>query len=250
MPASTGVLSNRSVVRTASVTVRVEDVLATSAKAEVIAEGLGGFVSGEKTTADPDQPSRSEAVVTLRVPADRMPALLTQLRALGTLLSEDQSADDVTGQVIDVAARISAQKASVARIRALMARANTLGQVVQIEGELTARQAALESLEGQAAALADQTTLATVTTTIVGPKAAPAAKHHQATTPSGFGAGLSKGWHAFSVAGTWLLTAIGVLLPFLVLLTPFALAGYVLARRRTKGEQAPASSEPPAPAAA
>ena len=86
-------------------------------------------------------------------------------------MSEDQSADDVTGQVIDVAARISAQRASVARIRALLAKATTLGQVVQVEGELTTRQAALESLEGQAAALADQTSLATATVTIVGPKA-------------------------------------------------------------------------------
>jgi len=178
-----------------------------------------------------------------------MPTLLTQLRGLGTLLSEDQSADDVTGQVIDVAARIAAQKASVARIRVLMNRATTLGQVVQIEGELTTRQAALESLEGQAAALADQTTLATVTTTIVGPQApAPVVRH--TTTPSGFGAGLSKGWHAFTVAGSWLLTAVGVLLPFLVLVTPFVLGGYVLARRRTRsGATAPTASAPP-PAAA
>ena len=169
----------------------------------------------------------------LRVPADRLPALLTQLHGLGTLVSEDQSADDVTGQVIDVAARISAQRASVARIRALLAKATTLGQVVQVEGELTTRQAALESLEGQAAALADQTTLATATVTIVGPKAVVTVTK-PAPAPTGFAAGLSKGWHAFSVAGTWLLTTLGVLLPFLVLLVPLAIGGWVLARRRSR----------------
>jgi hypothetical protein len=242
LPAGTA-LSDRSIVRTASVTVRVEDVLATSAKASAAAEGLGGFVAGEKTQASPDEPSKSEAVVILRVPADRLPALLSQLHSLGTLVSEDQSADDVTGQVIDVAARISAQKASVARIRALLAKATTLGQVVQIEGELTSRQAALESLEGQAAALADQTSLATATVTIVGPKAAVLAP--PAPEPTGFAAGLSKGWHAFATAGTWLLTAVGVLLPFLLLVAPFALAGYVLARRRARAVPPPPTAEPP-----
>jgi hypothetical protein len=249
LAAGTGVLADRSIVRTASMTVRAKDVLVASAQASSLAQALGGFVSGEKTQASPDQPAKSEAVIALRVPADRMPTLLTQLRGLGTLLSEDQSADDVTGQVIDVAARIAAQKASVARIRVLMSRATTLGQVVQIEGELTTRQAALESLEGQAAALADQTTLATVTATIVGPQAAAPVVRHT-TAPSGFGAGLSKGWHAFTVAGSWLLTALGVLLPFLVLVTPFVLAGYVLARRRSRsGAPATTASEPP-PAAA
>ena len=232
LPAATA-LSDRSIVRTASLTMRVRDVLETSAKASTLAEGLGGFVAGEKTQASPDEPSKSEAVVVLRVPADRLPALLTQLHGLGTLVSEDQSADDVTGQVIDVAARISAQRASVARIRALLAKATTLGQVVQVEGELTTRQAALESLEGQAAALADQTTLATATVTIVGPKAVVTVTK-PAPAPTGFAAGLSKGWHAFSVAGTWLLTTLGVLLPFLVLLVPLAIGGWVLARRRSR----------------
>jgi hypothetical protein len=236
-------LSDRSIVRTASLTVRAKDVLTTSAKASALAEGLGGFVAGEKTQASPDEPGKSEAVLVLRVPADRLPALLSQLHGLGTLVSEDQSAADVTGQVIDLAARISAQKASVARVQALLAKANTLGQVVQIEGELTSRQATLESLQGQAAALADQTTLATATVTILGPKAvAPAARP---APPTGFGAGLSRGWHAFSVAGTWLLTALGVLLPFLVLLAPFAAAGYLVARRRARTVPAPSATEPP-----
>ena len=44
-------LSDRSMVRTASLTLRVPDVLATSAKASALAEGLGGFVAGEKTQA-------------------------------------------------------------------------------------------------------------------------------------------------------------------------------------------------------
>ncbi len=242
-------LADRSIVRTATLSVRVPDVLAASARASALATAQGGFVAGEDTQAQPDHPAKAEAVLTLRVPSDRLPALLTQLRALGTLLNEEQSADDVTGQVVDVQARINAQKASVARVSALMARATTLGQVVQIEGELTRRQADLESLQGQAAKLADQTALATVTATIVGPTAAAAVVKPAPST--GFGAGLSKGWHAFAVSGTWLLTAVGAVLPFALLLAPFVLLFGWLARRRTRGagpDPGPSADAPPATA--
>ncbi len=242
-------LADRSIVRTATLSVRVPDVLAASARASALATAQGGFVAGEDTQAQPDHPAKAEAVLTLRVPSDRLPALLTQLRALGTLLDEEQSAADVTGQVVDVQARINAQKASVARVSALMARATTLGQVVQIEGELTRRQADLESLQGQAAKLADQTALATVTATIVGPTAAVAVVKPAPST--GFGAGLSKGWHAFAVSGTWLLTAVGAVLPFALLLTPFVLLFVWLARRRTRGagpDPRPSADAPPATA--
>ena len=241
-------LLNRSVIRTAGLTLRVPDVLAASARVSALTSADGGFVAGEQTDADPDQPTRAQAVLTLRVPSTRLPQLLTQLHGLGTLLSEQQAAQDVTGQVIDVQARIAAQKASVARITALMARANTLGQVVQIEGELTSRQAALESLQGQAAALADQTSLATVTATLVeSTKPVVVATSKPAST--GFGAGLSKGWHAFATAGTWLLTAIGTLLPFLLVVVPLLALASAVVRRRSRGPVVPAPSEPP-PAAA
>jgi hypothetical protein len=243
-PATQGVdvLSGRSVVRTAALTIRVPDVLAASARADALATSLGGFVAGEQTQAEPDHPSKAEAVLTLRVPAAQLPQLVSALHGLGTLVSEQQNAADVTGQVIDVQARIAAQRASVARVSALMSRATTLGQVVLIEGELTRRQADLESLEGQAAQLADQTSLGTVTATLVGPSATPVAK--PPPPPTGFGAGLSRGWHGFATAATWLLTVIGTALPFLLLAVPL-LALVAMLRRRQPGE--PVEAGPPLP---
>jgi hypothetical protein len=247
-PTSPGVdlLTGRSVVRTAALTLRVADVLAASARAGALASALGGFVAAEQTQAAPDQPAKAEADLTLRVPAAQLPVLVSQLRGLGTLVTEGQNAQDVTGQVIDVQARISAQRASVARISTLMAKATSLGQVVLIEGELTRRQANLESLQGQAAALADQTALGTVTATLFGPTATPVATKAP-PTPAGFGAGLSRGWHGFATAGTWLLTAIGTAVPFGLLAVPLA-ALVALLRRRQAGE--PVEAGPPLPPAA
>ncbi len=223
-------LQDRSVIRTASIEVRVKKVLDAENQIESLATGAGGYVGGEQTQADPDHPDLSRAVVTLRVPATALPQLLTDIGHLGGLLLQNQAATDVTGQVIDVQARLRSQQASVNRIRALLGQAKTLGQVIEIEGELANREGALESLQAQAKDLADQTSLATVTATLVGPEAAAPVKPVPA---KGFGHGLSRGWDAFTSATTWLLTAIGAALPFLVLLVPLVWVALLLRRRRT-----------------
>ena len=224
---------------------RVKDVVAASAQAETFAASAGGFVAGEQTQARPDDPRDASAVLTLRVPGDRLPSLLTSLARLGAMLSQDQSSSDVTDQVIDVNARIQAQQASVDRIRALLAQATTIGQVVDIESELSTREGALESLKGQAKALSEQTSLATVTATLVGPGAAPPPPKKAST---GFGHGLTQGWKAFTAAATWLLTALGAILPFLIIGVPIAWAVFVLRRRRPVIASLPASEPVSSPA--
>ena len=150
------------------------------------------------------------AQLTLRVPSDRFDALLLKVRGLGEVLEQTQQADDVTAQVADVDARVEAQRASVRRIQALLARANTIGEVVTVEAQLAQRQSDLESLEAQQKALADQTALATLQVGIVGPDPAGTIDEDE----TGFVAGLKRGWEAFTSATTAGLTAIGVLLPF------------------------------------
>lgn len=222
--------ADRAVVRTASLQVRVGgdgDVLAASRRAAAIAQGAGGYVSGENTSSDPEQPAKTVSELVLRVPNARLGSVLDQLGALGTLLQQRQDATDVTGQVVDLNARLASQRASVERVRALLARATTIGDVVQIEGELARREADLESLEAQAKQLADQTALATVTVTLVGPDT-PAPVEPK---PAGFLAGLAAGWHAFTAAGTWLLTAVGAALPFLLLAGVAAVVTVAVRRR-------------------
>jgi hypothetical protein len=242
-PAVVPGLLDRSIIRTAAVSVQVKNVLDAAAGVETLAAGAGGFVSDEQTNASPDHPSYARAVITVRVPGARLPQLLGDLARLGTLQSQSQSSSDVTGQVIDVNARIKSQQDSVNRIRALLAQATTIGQVVQIESELADRQGALESLEGQAKALADQTSLATVTATLVGPAAVPVVPK-PTPKPAGFGHGLSQGWKAFTSATTWLLTALGTLLPFVLVAVPLGWAALVYRRRRTGPGAAPVPTEP------
>jgi uncharacterized tellurite resistance protein B-like protein len=224
-------VDQREVVRTAQISVEVDDVYRAAGKAREIAARFHGFVSDEKAGDD-------SATVELRVEADQLDAALTALAELGPkVLGRGQQAQDVTDQVVDVKARLDSQRASVERVRALLGKATTIGEIVQIESELTRRQADLESLERRSAALANQVELATVSATLSKPGTTIADR----ADGTGFLDGLSAGWRVFLASAQVLLTILGALLPFLIALAIPA-AVIVLVRRR----RAPAPSPPPA----
>jgi hypothetical protein len=228
------VVTQRSIIHTGQITLRVKDVDIAAAQMESYASGAGGYVGGDNRTINGSQ---SVATVTLRVPADHFDATMTAIDLLGTEQSRTVSTQDVTNQVIDVAARLQSQQASVDRIRALLAQAKTIAEIVSIESELTQREADLESLEAQQASLGDLTTLSTITATLLGPQAhAVAAKKK---SPAGFIGGVEGGWHAFVAAMVWLLMVIGAILPFAVLI---GLVGWLARRlqRRMQARRVPA----------
>ena len=225
---------DRSIIRTASVTIQSDGVRSAADRARAIAVAAGGAVTSEQTTIDPVDEDRSLATLVLRVPADRLDAVLADLAELGELRDQTQSAVDVTGEVVDLEARIATQRASIERVRLLLARAETIGDVVAIESELTRREADLEALLARQAALADQAAQSTVTLVVLGPDAA------APEDETGFLAGLRAGWDAFVAASTALLTGLGAVLPFAVLALLLGLP--LLAWWRRHATRAPVSA--------
>ncbi|WP_194926970.1 DUF4349 domain-containing protein, partial [Catenulispora pinisilvae] len=231
-------VAGRSIVYSATMTVRTKDVTAATANAETLAESNGGFVGGENSQSGtvPDVQGLTQSTVTLRVPSAAFEKVIGQLGTGGVVQDETRSASDVTAQVVDTGTRITAQQASIARITDLMKSATNLSDVVTLEGELSRRESDLESMQAQLAALNDQVSLSTITVTFLVPQAtAPAAtptpKHQNA-----FQRGLHDGWQAFMGTVKVLLVIIGVLLPFAalaaVLWWPVTRSARVVARRR------------------
>lgn len=241
------------VVRTADLAVQTSDVAASVARVRSIAEAAKGFVADEQTTTSPSEPRPmesdgdpagprrpwSQSVLTLRVPNASLDRVMQEVGDLGSVTSRSQTSQDVTGKYVDTTSRVRSQTASVERVRALLAQAKDLGQVVQIEGELARREADLESLKSQLAALEDQTTLSTLTVTITPHETAAPPRHDD----NAFVAGLRGGWTALAASATVLLAVVGALLPFAVVV---ALLGapvlWWLRRQRRRRGQAPAAT--------
>ena len=214
-----------SVVRTGEMEVVVEDVRRAAEEAARLVQGAGGFVEADERARDggPDR-----AVLRLRIPPADFDATVGQLGGLGRERSRRLGSEDVSEQVVDLDSRLATQRASVARVRALLADADDLGEVVQVEGELTRRTADLESLEARLRALTGRADLGTLSLRLTAEDDA----RPVGAGPLGFSDGLSGGWDALRTAGRAVGVAVGALLPW----SPVLLAAVGLvwwARRRT-----------------
>jgi hypothetical protein len=209
-PAATGTprLPRSAIIRTATLTLQVEDVAKALDRAREAAEEAGGYPGEESTNRDRAGHERTRVV--LRVPAAAYDTVLAELQGAGRLIRRTARAVDVTDQVVDVDSRVKSQRASVDRIRALMARADKLSDVVALEGELSSRQADLEALLARQASLKDRTSLATITLSLSG---APAHTAAGDGTP-GIADAVAGGWHVCVTLLRWILLALGAVLPF------------------------------------
>jgi Domain of unknown function (DUF4349) len=236
--------TGQQLIYTAQLTVRAHNVGAAITRATTIVSQAGGYVSSENASSDPNHPSQSTATIALKIPAAVYAATLSELAGggLGTQLSLQQQAQDVTQQVADVTSRVASDKAAIAQLRALLTHAGSVADLLSVQNQINGEESDLEAMQAQQSALNRETAYATVTVTILGPKAVPkAAKQKPAP---GLGNGLGAGWHAFRVTLSWLLAILGAVLPFLAVLAVLGAAGYWgrrWIRARGAGRSRPAS---------
>jgi hypothetical protein len=227
-----GRTQKRAVIAHGEVVLRAADVADTRTDVRRVVARYGGEVAGEQTDSDDDGEAVTARLV-LRVPSAHFDDAMGDLRRVAELAHAGSDTKDVTTKVIDTRVRLRAQRRSVARVEQLLDRAQDLRDIVLIESELSRRQAALDSLEQQSAYLADQTSMSTISVEV--DRLETAAKEHEDRT--GFLGGLAAGWHGLTVVAVGLATALGAVLPFLVVLAVLLLAAWPFLRalRRRRG---------------
>ena len=231
-PGTATVTTDRQVVKNAYVAMRVDNI----AKAVFDVHGLvkkrNGLIASEDTQSDGDSTS---SLITAQIPAADLDAFVADVSALGAVDSVTVNAQDVTGQVVDLDARIRALQTSIARMTQLLAQAQKIDDLLAIETQLSTRQSELDSLTAQRTLLGEQVALSSVTMAI-----SPMTQVTSVEAP-GFLSGVASGWAAFVSLVTVLLTATGFFLPFaivaLLILVPLTLVlARVLRRRRPSGQ--------------
>ncbi|WP_205471542.1 DUF4349 domain-containing protein [Nocardioides sp. SYSU D00038] len=219
-----------------SVGLRSKDVAQARFDTQAVADDLGGEVEESSTETDTEG-TVERARLVLRIPTEQFDEAMAALEEVGTLVSSGGSTKDVTTEVLDTEVRVEVQRRSIRRIQALLERAESIRDIVDIEAQLSRRQADLAALERQAAYLADQTSMSTITVNIqrTREKGEPRAEDDD----TGFLAGLAGGWDALSATGTGLATVAGALLPWLVVGGVLAVPGVPLLRRLRRRPAAP-----------
>ncbi|MEU1808599.1 DUF4349 domain-containing protein [Micromonospora sp. WMMD1076] len=232
-------VDQRSIIYTGTMQVRVDDVEAAAREATTAVTAAGGFVGADRRSS---RAAEARAALTLRVPADRFAAVIDRLAGLGRQERREIRTEDVTEQVVDLDARIATQRARVESSRKLLARATSVDELVRLENEVGTRQADLAALEARKRRLADLTALSTITVTFLGQDASTAEEE----ADLGFLTGLGGGWTAFLASARVLLTVLGAVLPFAVVIgVPLWLL--LLWRRRVRARRTPPGPSPAAP---
>lgn len=225
-----GDLDAPAVISTGTVSLESADVGEARFEVRKIVDRFRGTVTEHETTTG-DEGEITTARLVLRVPSARFSEVTAELEEVATLTDSTSASQDVSTEVVDVEARIRAQSKSVARIEALLARAENLQQIVTIESQLSSRQAELDALLSRQTYLKDQTSQSTITVYIEQPDER---SDDPDDTDDGFLGGLRDGWDSFVTGFGAVLTVVGFLVPWLVLLLLIGIPTRLLLKRRTR----------------
>jgi len=238
-------VDQRSIIYRGGITVRAKDTVNAAAdQATGIATTAGGFVGGDNRTTG--EGGADTATLTLRVPADKFTTVVGQLARLGKEEHREINTEDVTEQTVDLDARIQVQQARVDSGRRLLAQAKSLNDLVMLEKEVATRESDLASLQAKKRNLADLTALSTITATFLAPQAPPPPKP-KPENPGGFLGGLAAGWHALLASLKVVLTVVGALLPWALVIGPALWLAFYLYRRYGRAKLTPALAPAGAP---
>ena len=156
------IVDDTKIVRTGSLQLTVKDTEAALGAARDAIRGLGGYIGASQQQRKDDS---IVATVTYRIPVARWEDALAAIRRLGTEVAEQTDATEVTGQLVDLDARIRNLKASETALVGYAQNAPKVSDLLEIQARLTDTRGEIERLTAQQATLADQAALATLTVT-------------------------------------------------------------------------------------
>lgn len=225
----------RDVIVEMQVVVSSDDIERTVASVMAAASTLGGGVASSDVNYGNDEVTGSPgyAVLVVKVPPESVDRLLSGLDDTGTVQSINQSAQDVTEQLVNLDVRIRNARQSVANVREFMDSTENLQELVTLESELTRRQTELEQLEAQQRNLSDRVALSTVTIEVVPTASVPEPPDEDAEEEDeGIGDAFRSGWEAFTALLFGIGFVVAATLPFLVSGLLLAMIAWAIIRRR------------------
>lgn len=233
------------VISAAGMDVEVKNLDAAVSAVRALATKNGATISSLSTSAGSDpfptpQPldgstaaqtavTPGGASITLRVPAEKLSAAQRDIAALGRVISQTSSQDDVTQQHVDMKARLKNLQAEESRLRTFFLKAKRVSEMLSIEQELSRVRGEIESMQAQITYLERQAAMATLTVSL----SQPGALVSPAAGGWGFSAAIRDGIRAAASVTRGLITTLLAFSPVMVLgLVLFVVIRAMVARRR------------------
>jgi hypothetical protein len=172
---------DRQIIRTATIELTVDDVPGAVQRIETAAVAAGGFVASSSITIEQQPPPdpgdeqeiRQRGTVTIRVPAESYASVMSKLRGIvddpGDVTSLTEDTSEVTEEYADLQARLRNLEATEAQYLELLARAESINDVLLVQDRLNSVRLEIEQVTGRIQLLDDLTSMATITTVLSPP---------------------------------------------------------------------------------
>jgi hypothetical protein len=209
------------IVRTGELTLQVDkgDVPTAMTKLTALASDEGGYVA-QSTTVGGQQPSGE---VTLRIPVAHFDDAIAQARKLGSTTMLTTSANDVTGQYVDLSAKLSALDRTRSTYLTILSKATTIGATLAVQERIDSVQQEIDQLTGEIKLLDDQASYSTLDVSVSPTGAAVLTNHARH--------GLGKAWHTswsrFARGVEAIVGAIGPLVLALLIVAFITVGSYI-----------------------
>jgi len=149
------------IVRRASLAVLTKEFDAARAALENLVKAHQGYF-GELNVQTPASAGRTLGA-TVRVPAAQLDAVLVELRKLGRVEQENQSADDVTRQFADLTARLANARETEKRlVEILRERTGRVSDVLEVEQQIARTRQQIEQMDAERKTMENQAQYASV----------------------------------------------------------------------------------------
>ena len=183
------------------------------------------------------------AWLTVRIPADRFDDALLRIGRLGRVEKSSTSTQDVTGEMVDLKARLTHYHAVLARLLTFLDKATSVGSALAIQNRIDETQLTVEQLTAQLKQLEESVSYSTLTVSLSEKGALPVAAH-----TGGFRQALQHSGRLLASGTQGIIIAIGAALPFLipaVVVAVLAALAVRVVRRYRQGTTRPPPAAPP-----
>ncbi len=161
-PTAAGAVGGDRVIKTADLSLQVEDAQTAMEKAKAFAAQVNGFVL-QATISGTEKGDRT-AWVTVHVPVSRFEESVVELKKIGSLLlSESVNGQDVTEEYADLESQIRNARTEETQYQEIMKRAGAIEDVLAVAKQLADVRGRIERLEGRRQFLANRTDYSTIT---------------------------------------------------------------------------------------
>ena len=151
----------RHVIREARLAMLVRDLEEALEEVQQMVTALGGYLSSMNLHGMEREQRAGQVVV--RVPEEKFEQALDEFEQLGELKDKNIFTDDVTGEYVDMEARIANLEAQEERFRELLQQAENIEEMLQVENELGRIRGDLEAMQARFESLRDRVSYSTIT---------------------------------------------------------------------------------------